>query len=340
MSDQMPDMVAAEEIPYCIWYPDVASEQTYYKLHQRYPQMRYQIGRACAAAGYISLYKQLDLLPDKWSVMDDYTRSILLENPPPARYGLNGDTAVRSTLTLRRRYEKPGLFSRFGEGNYRPLEYGEHVPPYFNITEDWNIDEFDSALAEPIDMRVEARSAPNTEEMMQLLWNALPLDLPEGNKDILILMSAYYGDIDRYQRLRRPNYMLEAESSCIIRGIYHNTMFAKWMSLQPDNDRFRRAINARFIMSNDVSRITSDTPEWALPYLIWYPARACGPTYEEIVRRRPEMKHAVARACIVADYGPEWDRLNADPSPELFCEAKASSNPYYLEDLRRSFLFL
>jgi hypothetical protein len=26
--------------------------------------MRYQVGRACAAAGYFDLYKELDLLPD------------------------------------------------------------------------------------------------------------------------------------------------------------------------------------------------------------------------------------------------------------------------------------
>ncbi|CBF71445.1 hypothetical protein AN6781.2 [Aspergillus nidulans FGSC A4] len=33
------------------------------RTHQ-YPSMRYQVGRACAAAGYFDLYKELDLLPD------------------------------------------------------------------------------------------------------------------------------------------------------------------------------------------------------------------------------------------------------------------------------------
>lgn len=40
-------------------------------------------------------------------------------------------------------------------------------------------------------------------------------------------MTAYYGDIDRYVRLRRP-VMIKNEMQCIVRGIYHNTMFAKW----------------------------------------------------------------------------------------------------------------
>ncbi|KAB5571727.1 hypothetical protein GE09DRAFT_1282248 [Coniochaeta sp. 2T2.1] len=33
-------------------------------LARRYPQMRYQVGRACAVAGYTDLYKELGLLPD------------------------------------------------------------------------------------------------------------------------------------------------------------------------------------------------------------------------------------------------------------------------------------
>lgn len=50
--------------PYCIWYPDVATENTYRDLAIRYPDLRYQIGRACAVAGYYNLYRALDLLPD------------------------------------------------------------------------------------------------------------------------------------------------------------------------------------------------------------------------------------------------------------------------------------
>ncbi|KAI8263482.1 hypothetical protein K4K53_008089 [Colletotrichum sp. SAR 10_77] len=49
--------------PYCIWYY-LGSEDTYRRLARRYPEMRYHVGRACAAAGYAKLYFELDLLPD------------------------------------------------------------------------------------------------------------------------------------------------------------------------------------------------------------------------------------------------------------------------------------
>ncbi|KAF3480463.1 uncharacterized protein GIQ15_05810 [Arthroderma uncinatum] len=41
--------------PYCIWYPDLAKEGTYSQLVQRFPSMRYQVRRSCAAAGYAGL---------------------------------------------------------------------------------------------------------------------------------------------------------------------------------------------------------------------------------------------------------------------------------------------
>ncbi|OLN89003.1 hypothetical protein CCHL11_06056 [Colletotrichum chlorophyti] len=372
MSNIIPEMIEAEEFPYCIWYPDVATEDTYRALNDRYPQMRYQIGRACAVAGYADFYKQLDILPEvsiaeearehqnntgskqifddivrqhvRWAVMDDYTRSVNLENPTPARYGLNGDTALRSTLELKRMFEKPGYTSRFQDGKYRPVSEvlcgREPAPFYFNITEDWNIDEFESTLDDTRDdfPKVRAVEDTNTSEMLELLWNPLPRDLPEGNKDILILMAAYHGDVDRYQRLRRPGHFLSKEPVCVIRGIYHNTLFARWCSSQPElqeDYRYQAAVNARFIMNNDVSRINEDTHHWALPYQIWYPGRASGATYLELARRRPEMKEAAARACIVAGYKNEWDQLDVEPSRELFAEAKASVNPHYLADLRR-----
>lgn len=36
--------------PYCIWHPDVASEETYRKLAQRYAELKYHVGRACTVA--------------------------------------------------------------------------------------------------------------------------------------------------------------------------------------------------------------------------------------------------------------------------------------------------
>lgn len=50
--------------PYCIWHPDFATQDTYRELVRRFPAMRYQVGRACAAAGFEALYDELDLLPE------------------------------------------------------------------------------------------------------------------------------------------------------------------------------------------------------------------------------------------------------------------------------------
>lgn len=49
---------------YCIWNPEFVKEDNYRELARRYRSMRYQVSLACAAAGYASLYKELDLLLD------------------------------------------------------------------------------------------------------------------------------------------------------------------------------------------------------------------------------------------------------------------------------------
>ena len=158
MSNEIPDVAEPEHFPYCIWYPDVASEGTYRALAKRYPQMRYQVGRACAVAGYVDLYRELHLLPDisiaeeardcghqelfdliishpmRWRVMDDYTRSVSLETPLLSVYGLNGDTAVRSTLELKRKIEEPNIAWEEDGDNIHPRDFCEAAPQYFNIT--------------------------------------------------------------------------------------------------------------------------------------------------------------------------------------------------------------
>lgn len=50
--------------PYSIWHPDIAREETYRELVRQCPAIRYRVGRACAAAGYVELYQELGLLPD------------------------------------------------------------------------------------------------------------------------------------------------------------------------------------------------------------------------------------------------------------------------------------
>ncbi|KAF2664288.1 hypothetical protein BT63DRAFT_460593 [Microthyrium microscopicum] len=341
MSNIIPEIDQSEHFPYCIWHPEFASERTYRTLAQRYPNMRYSVGRACAAAGYVDLYRELGLLPDvsiaeearegtenghiifediisqtvRYSIMDDYTRSINIENPRAGAF-LNGDTAVRKSLDQKRRLDN----------------WSGH---YFDITEDRCVDEEGYKWSFEQTWNLESQHVP-------LLYNPLPLDLPTVNKDLLILMAAYDGNVDRYARLRRPESM-QLETFCVIRGIYHSTMFAKWWfqerkrSLKGRGDigDIEAAINARFIMDNDISSITDETPDYVLPYLIWYPAWPQQTTLQELAHRRPSMKQQIAHACIVADYQSTYDSLDVVPHNVLLQEAQLSHNKHYAEDLKR-----
>ena len=150
MSDVIPDMSQPEDFPYCIWYPEVAKENTYRELIARYPQLKYHVGRACAVAGYTTLYKELDILPDvhiaeeardngsheifesimshnkMFSIMNDYKLKTEDGYDPaslPPTY-INGDTADRSLLGAKREYK------------WNVLRWPSR-DCYFNINEDY-----------------------------------------------------------------------------------------------------------------------------------------------------------------------------------------------------------
>ncbi|KFZ22978.1 hypothetical protein V502_02543 [Pseudogymnoascus sp. VKM F-4520 (FW-2644)] len=254
--------------------------------------------------------------------MDDYKCTVELSNPR-AGACLNGDTAVRSSLDEKEwhvSYASSDDVMRMG--SYRPWR----SEFYFNITEDGHVGNF----------QLEDKQTPDP-EVVQYLYTPLPADLPKINKDILILEAAYEGNVDRYVRLRRPD-MLNGEFQCVMRGIFHNTMFAKWWSLQPeakdpDQKCLRSGINARFIMNNDLSRITDDTPEDDLPYNIFYPSLPTSATLEELFRRKPCMAPQIARACIVADRQSLYDDIKVYPDKFLLHEARSNSNPHYLADI-------
>jgi hypothetical protein len=353
MSGKVPKMDWEEFHPYCIWYPDVASEETYARLARKYPAMRYQVGRACAVAGYTALYESLHLLPDvsiaeeardnaataqpifdsimastvKYAVMDDYERCINELSPQLAH--LNNDTAVRSSL------------------GSATTDYGTSFRLYGY--RHWDISE-DGGMQDGIDA-TETVNEPIGPDHAHLLYSPLPRDLPAVNKDLLILMAAWEGNIDRYARLQRP-HMIRGEAFCIVRGVHHSTAFARWISdteltgrLTGDNAtetrleslearyNIARAVNARYIMSNDITHIRTAS-EKSLPYMIWYPHRPNWQTLQEIARLRPEMKRAVAHACIVCDYRRLWADLCPEPHPVLYREAqRGTSQPFYREDL-------
>ncbi|KAK2033986.1 hypothetical protein LX32DRAFT_660138 [Colletotrichum zoysiae] len=350
MSDTIPEIATDRDKPYCIWYPDVASEKTYRELVRRYPDMRYVVGRACAVAGYTALYAELGLLPEVsiaeeardsategskeifdsimrqpvcYAVLDDYTRSCNPDSPLSPAF-MNGDTAVRSTLDTRLGLDKIE-------------EWGNH---YFNITEDYNISEVSSGET--------YQELPA--EHIELFYTPILSHLPTINKNALILMAAYEGNLERYVRLRRPK-MLHDEEPAVIRGIYHNTAFAKWWSLQKLDNISRRFIKAatlaRFIMVNDLSHIPPsehDTERLPMPVMIWWPLIPAQETLRELARRRPDMNLQVAMACIQGDYRVLWDELAPEPCSALWDQARqqqtqnwpnSPNRNYYVDYLER-----
>jgi hypothetical protein len=336
MSNKIPDIDVAnpDNIPYCIWHPGLAEEGTYRELVKRYPEMKYQVGRACAVAGYTDLFMSLNLLPDvsiaeeardnnnydifnsimshpvRYAVMDDYTRAVNLTNARSPAF-LNADTSVRSHLD-------------------RKIEI-EDIDTYnLGITEDGNIDE-DTVYVEP--------ASPTSPDVM-LLYSPLPLDLPafEKDKDTLILMAAYDGNIDRYSRLRRP-YRVEGETACIVRGIYHHSSFAKWWETEiekPKQDGYSyivQAIAARSIMDNNINYVRGIRSIYLLPYLIWYPKTPSPPVLRQLSVTKPGMRMQIAQACIACDFRELYDELKVTPHRYLWEEASRSENQYYLKDL-------
>ena len=284
MSNSVPEIDAPEDVPYCIWHPQTASEDNYRKLVRAYPYMAYHVGRACAVAGYTALYQELEILhevhiaeearecgstaifediiskPMRYSVMNDYTRSIDTANPQSAH--LNGDTAVRWSLDIKQAFGEADIPDKLdGDDDI----YGITGSPgfdeqMFNITEDMHIDQFDTEVG---------AIRKSGYDIAKLMYERLPRDLPTVDKDLLILVAAYYGDIDRYARLRRPKIATN-ELQCCVRGVYHNTMFAVWWSKQSlpqiGSSKLKKAIDARFIMNNVLSRVRPEDRDF--PYLI------------------------------------------------------------------------
>ncbi|KAF3045408.1 hypothetical protein E8E11_008187 [Didymella keratinophila] len=353
MNNRIPDMREPGDFPYCIWHPKTPSQDTCRALLQRYPQMNYQIGRVCAVAGYTDLYHSLGLPPEihiaeeardnsnldiynaitsqpvKYAVFNDYLRTYTPSSPKPSL--INGDTCVRSMLEIKQRYCTPYAVKSYPVNSCPPPYRRDGFRRrHFDITEDMCIDTYNV-------------SAPKTEQniVVPLLYSSLPTDLPTVQKDLLILMAAVQGNLDRYERLRRP-FLIQKEVPCLVLGIYHHSLFAKWVAQQLDAGearfnvpRVKRALHARFIMSNNLERITPDTQGDELPHLIWYPHFAVPETYIELARRRSDMRLQAARACVVADYSdayceidPPWDRA-------LAREADKSLNPFYARDLKK-----
>ncbi|UNI18515.1 hypothetical protein JDV02_004779 [Purpureocillium takamizusanense] len=339
MSNRIPHIANDDEMPYCFWHPDVPNEQTLRQLLQRYPEsavLRYGAGRACAVAGYASLYRELDLLPEvsiaeeardggttggkeifdvimsqptRYAVMDDYRRA--LHDPPVPDACLNGDMCTRSALECKQIFPDP-------QDSRAVLR-----PPRFDITEDWGIDTTGT--------RFESKAVSH--ETLTLLHKPLPRDLPAVDKDLLILLAAWSGNIDRYVRLRRPT-MISGERQCVVRGIYHDSLFARWCYEELDSS-FRKYAYARFVMNGDLSWLTDDVADDDLPDLIWHPDVADGHVYEELARRRPTMKASCAHACIVGNAPGPFVRIDPPPVASAWVEADACLNREFAQLFER-----
>ncbi|KAG8623934.1 hypothetical protein KVT40_008910 [Elsinoe batatas] len=338
MSNRLPESMQPDQVPYCIRHPSIATEHTYRQVAFRYPEMKYQVGRACAVAGYLDLYNELELLPEVhiaeeardsghhaifesivgspqlYSVMNDYDNTSSIETPVVVQ-GIDLNAAVRSLLD-----HKQGLPNA---SRLRYIRLNDFRRNTFNITEDMSIDEWDSPRYD------------RYRDIAPLLYSPLPKHLPFVQKDLLILKAAYNGDIDRYARLHRQP-LIRAELNCLVRGIYHNVIFAKWCSTQPrlaDVFQVQAAITARYIMCNDLSRVQSVRQGSHLPYCIWYPSIASSSAYEELARTVPAMAPSVVRAAIVTRNRSLFDAIYADADNEMLKEAQACPDKYFLDQL-------
>ncbi|KAJ5908622.1 hypothetical protein N7495_001304 [Penicillium taxi] len=336
MSDVIPDMKNPATQPYCIWYPDLASEETYREVARRYPSMRYQVGRACAAACYTDLYKELDLLPDV-SIAEESREvdkdaeiyKIIMSAPPP-----NDMLSWKISLD-------PFIL--------KPHERMQTTADDIDIEEDGFIGFQDIGLKDISGMEEYAELGPGQSDQ---LWMPLPPDLPNLEKRLQTQMAAWEGNADRYSRLMHPRRLrTKLEYNCVLRGIYHSTTFARWWAYQLETNPgrailpgkllsqgnelecrgIRTAINARMIMNNDISGINDDSD--CLPWVIWGPVKPSENTLADLVRKCPSMGHQVAITCIICDYDSIFRSLKPPYTRSLYVAARRSENPFYLQYL-------
>lgn len=196
---------------------------------------------------------------------------------------------------------------------------------------------------------LEERYRTLTSDEAELLYNPLPQDLPTVKKTLLTQMAAYDGNIERYARLAMSGRTLTSEDQdCVIRGIRHHSMYARWWADQIKNDtvyarscphvwELQSAIAARRIMLNDLSIFSDGWPSGVpMPYVIWSPLRPHPEMLQLLVEKVPEMKTQAVAAAIVCDYDTLYEWFDPEPSWHLWKVASMfSTNPFYREDQER-----
>ncbi|KAJ6190184.1 hypothetical protein N7519_000205 [Penicillium mononematosum] len=171
------------------WEPSLSDVATYdYRMASGMStcdHMKYVVGRACAVAGYTDLFHELDHLPDYH----------IAEEARESRYVATYD-AIMKAAVKHNAMDDCTRAGRNSKSQYNGLHWAMD-DGNCDIGEDRRVDKYDTD-PEP------APFAIKDEEIRPMLYNPLTPDLPTLNKDLLIIVAAFYGDIDRYARLRRP----------------------------------------------------------------------------------------------------------------------------------------
>lgn len=132
---------------------------------------------------------------------------------------LNGDTAPYSSLTVRIKYSGPRDITRA----HMPWTVYHTEPHYFNITEDWGIDDHDC----------EGLNPKPPEDYFPLVYTSLPADLPFIDKDKLIkllhIMAKLIAmhDFDDHRCLKingRWLYMVSTIIQLLLNGGVHRSL--------------------------------------------------------------------------------------------------------------------
>ncbi|KAJ5096801.1 hypothetical protein N7456_007522 [Penicillium angulare] len=324
MSNIIPDIKGPRTEPYCIWYPDLASSETYRTV----PVAGVSIAEEAREVDKnAEIYRIIMSAPQRYIVMDDFTRSVNLETPQTLAC-LKGNMKPAWALDQRRR---------------PPVNLPDETADDIDLEEDGFIG------LEYVELEdCDAILGPGDSEQ---LWMPLPSDLPVLEKRLLAQMAAYDGNVDRYARLMHPRrFRTTIEFSAILRGIYHSTMFAKWWENQLETNpgrvilpgqvvgdqntracgEIRAAINARRIMNNDITGIEDSS---CLPWMIWHPLKPQLQTLEELMEKCPSMRRQIEVTSVMCDYEYLFRKLEPYPVESLMIVAKRSDNPFYLNYL-------
>ncbi|SCO06278.1 uncharacterized protein FFB20_12531 [Fusarium fujikuroi] len=162
-------------------------------------------------------------------------------------------------------------------------------------------------------------------------------------------MAAHDGNIERYAQLANSGRTLtQLDQDCVIRGVLHHTMYARWWADQIKNDTIyarsspyvwdiQRAIMARRIMLNDASAFEDGWPPGVpMPYIIWWPLQPQSDMLSLLAMKVPEMKRQCAAAAIICDYENVYKGLDPEPSWHLWKVASEfAANSFYREDQER-----